>query len=344
MNLSHFQLWFLAIVIVAASYGVGIVLRTILFYFLRQWAKSNDDIIDDTILESSSSYILFLCVLVGVYISSYVLPLNTSIQLIVLKIVTGFAIGGVTLLIASLVHSIIETYMQKKALYHPQTSLTQNIIRAIIIIIGGLVILSHFGISITPLLTALGVGSLAVALALQDTLSNLFAGFHIIASKQIRTGDYVKMDSGQEGVIIDIGWRNTCIKQPINNIVIIPNTKITNSIITNYTLQDKESGFSIPLRVAYDSDLGKVEQTTIEVAQEVLASVAGGVKQFKPDIQFTAFGDSSINFNVNLRARELSDQGAITHEFIKKIIPRFKKESIDIPYPQKVVHFKELTQ
>ena len=231
--------------------------------------------------------------------------------------------------------------MMKEALNLPHTSLTQNIIRGIIIAIGGLVILSHFGIAITPLLTALGVGSLAVALALQDTLTNLFAGFQIIASKQISSGDYVKTDTGQEGTVIDIGWRNTRIKQLANNVIIIPNSKITASIITNCSLPDKEIVFTVSVGVAYESDLQKVEKVTIEVAEAVLVATPGGSKTFKPLVRFSSFGDSAINFNVILRALDFTDQGLLTHEFIKNLHVRFKKEAIDMPFPHRVVHLKK---
>jgi small-conductance mechanosensitive channel len=341
MNLSHLQLWMIALVIVVVSYGGGMFLRNVIFYFLRKWAGKTENVIDDIIIDRSSSYILLYCVLCGMYISSYILPLNATTQMMALKIIVGLGMGAVTLMVASMVYGIIDAYMQKEALHLPHTSLTQNIIRGIIIVIGGLVILSHFGVAITPLLTALGVGSLAVALALQDTLSNLFAGFHIIASKQINAGDYVKMDSGQEGVVIDIGWRNTRIKQLANNVVIIPNSKITASIVINFSLPDKEIGFAIPVGVAYESDLQKVEKIAIEVAEDVLSTVTGGVKDFKPVVRFSSFGDSAVNFNVILRAREFTDQGLLTHELIKRLHFRFNKEAIELPFPQRVVHLKK---
>ncbi|MEI8217725.1 MAG: mechanosensitive ion channel domain-containing protein, partial [Elusimicrobiota bacterium] len=216
MNFSHVNLLMIAAAVVAVSYGGGLFLRNVIFYFLRKWSEKTENVIDDIIIDRSSSYILFFCVLFGMYIAAYIMPLNAMTQQMALKIIVGLGMGAATLMVASMVYGIIDAYMMKEALNLPHTSLTQNIIRGIIIAIGGLVILSHFGIAITPLLTALGVGSLAVALALQDTLTNLFAGFQIIASKQISSGDYVKTDTGQEGTVIDIGWRNTRIKQLAN--------------------------------------------------------------------------------------------------------------------------------
>ncbi|MCX5778017.1 MAG: mechanosensitive ion channel family protein [Elusimicrobia bacterium] len=341
MNFSHVNLLMIAAAVVAVSYGGGLFLRNVIFYFLRKWSEKTENVIDDIIIDRSSSYILFFCVLFGMYIAAYIMPLNAMTQQMALKIIVGLGMGAATLMVASMVYGIIDAYMLKEALNLPHTSLTQNIIRGIIIAIGGLVILSHFGIAITPLLTALGVGSLAVALALQDTLTNLFAGFQIIASKQISSGDYVKTDTGQEGTVIDIGWRNTRIKQLANNVIIIPNSKITASIITNCSLPDKEIVFTVSVGVAYESDLQKVEKVTIEVAEAVLVATPGGSKTFKPLVRFSSFGDSAINFNVILRALDFTDQGLLTHEFIKNLHVRFKKEAIDMPFPHRVVHLKK---
>ncbi len=341
MNFSHVNLLMIAAAVVAVSYGGGLFLRNVIFYFLRKWSEKTENVIDDIIIDRSSSYILFFCVLFGMYIAAYIMPLNAMTQQMALKIIVGLGMGAATLMVASMVYGIIDAYMMKEALNLPHTSLTQNIIRGIIIAIGGLVILSHFGIAITPLLTALGVGSLAVALALQDTLTNLFAGFQIIASKQISSGDYVKTDTGQEGTVIDIGWRNTRIKQLANNVIIIPNSKITASIITNCSLPDKEIVFTVSVGVAYESDLQKVEKVTIEVAEAVLVATPGGSKTFKPLVRFSSFGDSAINFNVILRALDFTDQGLLTHEFIKNLHVRFKKEAIDMPFPHRVVHLKK---
>lgn len=342
MQLSHFNLWMAAVVLVIVSYGAGIFLRNTIFFFLRRWASRTETIIDDIIIERCSSYIIFFTVLAGMYIAVYVLPLSASLQAISLKIVVGCGLAAATLMVASIVHGIIDAYTKKAALNLPQTTLTQNIVRGAIIVVGGLVILSHFGIAITPLLTALGVGSLAVALALQDTLSNLFAGFHIIAGKQINAGDYVKLDSGQEGTVIDVGWRNTRIQQLANNVVIIPNSRITSSVVVNCSLPDKELNFAVPVGVAYGSDLEKVEQVAVAVATDVLNTVPGGVAGFIPLVRCTSFGDSAVNVNVILRARDFTDQGMLTHVFIKRLHARFAKEGIDIPFPQRVVHMRHV--
>lgn len=221
------------------------------------------------------------------------------------------------------------------------TTLLENLTRAAIYGMGLLLILSNLDISIGPLLTALGVGSLAVALALQDTLSNLFSGINIIANRQIRVGDYIRLDGGAEGFVADIGWRTTSITDRTDNHIIIPNVKLAQAIVTNFDLPNRE--FSVPARagVAYGSDLAKVERVALEVAREVQKSVPGATTSFEPIFRFENFGDSAIQFVVMLRVKNFEDQHRAMHEFILRIDARFRREGIEIPFPQRVVHLEQ---
>jgi small-conductance mechanosensitive channel len=207
-------------------------------------------------------------------------------------------------------------------------------------IIGILVLLQSLGISIAPILTALGVGGLAVALALQDTLSNLFAGIHMVASRKIRPGDYVELDGGREGYVEDITWRYTTIRTLSNNMVIIPNAKLASSVATNFALPDREIAISVDVGVAYESDLEKVESVTLEVAREVMEEVEGGVPGSEPSIRYRKFDDSSIGFSVNLRAKEFTNQYFIRHAFIKRLHKRYRAEGIDIPFPIRTIRME----
>ena len=125
------------------------------------------------------------------------------------------------------------------------------------VILGSLILLRHFNVSITPILTALGVGGLAVALALQDTLSNLFGGFYVAVAGQVRLGDYIKLNTGEEGYVTDIGWRCTTFRAPANNMIIVPNAKLAQAIVTNYNLPEKRMAANFVVTVGYDCDPGR---------------------------------------------------------------------------------------
>ena len=164
-------------------------------------------------------------------------------------------------------------------------------------------------------------------------LANIFSGLHLILSKQLRIGDYIKLSSGEEGRVTDITWRfTTIIPLGASNTIVIPNKTIAGANITNFSLPTQNINISIPVGVAYDSDLAAVERITIETAKEVLARVDGNPNA-NPLVRYTAFGDSSINFNVILPSSLFDHQGIIKHEFIKALTNRYRAEGIDIPYP-----------
>ena len=214
----------------------------------------------------------------------------------------------------------------------PTISLFGNIIKLSVYILGILVILQSLGVSITPVLTALGVGGLAVALALQETLSNLFAGLQILAARQIKAGDYVHLESGEEGYVTDVTWRNTTIRAISNNMVIVPNAKLASTILTNYHQPAKEMLVYVNVGVHYDSDLGHVERVTLEVAENLQATVEGARRDHKPRIRYNEFGDSGIIFKVVLSAEEFYDSYEMTHQFIKRLKARYDEEGITIPF------------
>jgi small-conductance mechanosensitive channel len=206
-------------------------------------------------------------------------------------------------------------------------------------IVGALVLLGGLGISITPVLTALGVGGLAVALALQDTLSNFFAGLHLLIEKPIRVGDFVKLESGQEGYVVDIGWRTTRIRMLPNNMVILPNSKLTQSVVTNYYLPEQKMAVLIPVSVSYAADPEQIERVLLEEAQQATGEIPGLLSDPAPMVRFIpGFGPSSLDFTLICHVREYTDQYLVQHDLRKRILKRFKKEGLEMPYPQQTIH------
>jgi small-conductance mechanosensitive channel len=189
---------------------------------------------------------LLWCLVVGIWtgLEAANLPPRPTARLELL--LQSLVIATTTLTSAGLLVVGIATFARYHALALALTGLSQAVIRAVVIVIGGLVLLGHLGITITPILTALGIGGLAVALALQDTLSNLFAGFHLLADQPVSVGDVVRLENGMEGVVEDIGWRSTRIRQPGEDLIIVPNAKLAQSILTN-RLSKRASGRDLDL-------------------------------------------------------------------------------------------------
>ena len=320
---------------------LGYFLREFLFSRVSRWAKNTKTEIDDIIIAATRAPFIIWCLMFAVYFALENSAVPDKFVHAAGKALLALGIISVSMVLANVSSRVIKVYSRKIKTAMPVTSLTQNIARIIIFGVGILIILNSLGISITPILATLGVGGLAVALALQDTLSNLFAGFHVVVARQIKVGDYIKLETGEEGYVTDITWRTTKIKMLPNNVVLVPNDKLTKAIITNYYLPDKEMAVLVNLGVHYNSDLEKVEKVTCEIAKEVMKNVSGGVPEFEPFIRCHTFADFSVNFTVILRAREFTDQYLVKHEFIKRLHKRYAEEGIIIPYPIRAINYRQ---
>lgn len=329
------------IAIFLATLIAGYFLRKLLYDRLRLWGKRSKRKLAEVIAASTKGPTIIWLSMLAIYLAIKFSKVPQGVVGIVGKILLVLGLFSIMLVASNIVIAAIQLYAKRTRTTTGVTSLTQNIARVIIFTIGILIILNSLNIQIGPILGALGVGGLAIALALQDTLSNLFAGFYITASGQIKVGDYVKLESGEEGYITDISWRTTKIRMLPNNIILVPNEKLAKVIVTDYYLPEKELAVLIDVGVHYDSDLKKVEQVTIEVAKEVMTEVTGGVPEFMPFIRYHTFGDFSINFTVILRAKEFVDQYLVKHEFVKRLHERYKAEGIVIPYPIRTINYEQ---
>jgi small-conductance mechanosensitive channel len=219
---------------------------------------------------------------------------------------------------------------------HDLVRFTQGVgsvlVHSIVYVIGILVLLDSFGVSITPVIASLGLGSLAVALALQPTLENFISGFQLLVDQPLKIGNYVKLESGEEGFVEKVGWRSTWVRQGVNNMIILPNKSLVNARLLNYDYPSPETIIPVPMSVHYTSDLAKVERVVVEVATEVLRSSQGAV-EFAPVVRFTKFDASGINFVAVLKSKTFLDGNLLTHDFIKAISSRFARENIVMPYP-----------
>lgn len=336
------ELWqhVLPVVVIVVCFLVGFIIKKTILNRLARLAEKSKPKLDDILIDSLRSVIILWSVLLGIYISINILPLSLQDTDFLQKIFQALLIFSIFWFLMQFLGKIFFVYSEKLQDQMPAASIIKNAVKIIIFIIGGLIIMQTLGISITPILTTLGVGGLAVALALQETLANLFAGFHIIGTKRVKTNDYVKLDSGEEGYVVDVNWRDTVLRQLPNNYVIIPNSRLASAVIVNFHKPHTAMNVLVEVGVGYESDLERVEQVTLEVAKEALEASPGGVTDFDPRVRFHTFGDSSINFTVYLRCEEFFDKFLLQHDFIKRLKKRYDQESINIPFPIRTVIMK----
>jgi small-conductance mechanosensitive channel len=336
--------YLVALAVIVASYIVAKIVTFIIGRFEKHIAKKTKTSADDIIIDAVKKPIKLGIMLVGLMFALPIMPALATYAAEISKLFTVvFPLYG-AYFASRLIGAILEWYTVEIA-DKTQTKvddqflpIIRRVIYAIVFGLALLVILGALGIEITTLIAAMGIGGLAIALALQPTLANFFSGMQMVLDRPIKIGDFVELDSGDKGTVVDIGWRSTRVETYTNNIVTIPNSKMADSKIINYNVPNKEIGFKVESGVAYNSDLEKVEKASLQVATQVLKK-HDPVKGFEPIFRYSEFGDSSINFKVILRTKSLADSYLVKHEFIKALKKRFDKEGIEIPFPQTDVHF-----
>jgi small-conductance mechanosensitive channel len=203
--------------------------------------------------------------------------------------------------------------------------------RMALLVIFGALLLDNLGIHLTALLTTLGIGSLALALALQDTLSNFFAGLYLRADHPVRPGDYIRVDTGDEGTVMQIGWRSTRLRTLANNIVVLPNDRLAKAVVTNYQLPDPRVSFDVQVTVPYDTDLARVEELLLDAAKRAGAEASGIITDPPPGVRLTGFGPTGLELTLGGRVREFKDQSTAQHAIRKQIVTLFRDAAIDMP-------------
>jgi small-conductance mechanosensitive channel len=262
---------------------------------------------------------------VALYITLYFSDMQRKYVFLTEKVIQGALILSLTFVLADIVVEVIRFYINRAYLSLPPMGLIFALVRSIIITLGFITLLSSLGIPVVHFITTLGVGALAVSLALQGTLSNFFSGLNILLSKQIKIGDFVRLESGEEGFVQDITWMNTVIRRLDNNTLVIPNSRLVNSILLNY----KSLLITVSITVSYNSDLEKVEKETLKVAKEVQRSVKGADQNFEPSVRYQSFGDLGVTFNVILKVVDPIYQSVLKHELIKRIKQAFYEQGIE---------------
>lgn len=320
-----------AAITMAGAYLFGRLLNLVVKGRLTRLARATEGEWDDILIAELTARIPLWSVLVGVWISVSYWPLHERWLQTISRAISVVGFASVTFAAAAVATRLVGVYGPRATPGVPVSGLTRNVVRLVIVALGVLVMLNELGVEIRPMLAALGVGGLAVALALQEPLSNLFAGLFISMARQVRIGDQVRLDSGIEGRIVDFNWRSTWLEVGTGNVAVIPNAKLSQAIVTNYNLPTPEVTVPVDFVVGYDSDAAEVERIAGAVAREVMATVDGAVHTYKPPVRFGAMNDRGLLMTAVLRAKTFGDVPGLRHAFIRDVHTRLREAGVTLP-------------
>ena len=304
---------------------------------LTNWTPSD---LDTRITRSLKAPLTVGIIILGCYLALTIpLDLTSSQQQIVNSIASLIGLGLGIVAVGSAVGNIFKWYEETIA---PKTStnldqrlvpLIHRVSIALIYALGGLLILDHLNVNISPLIAGLGLGGLSVALALQPTLANLFAGTYVMTEGAVTTGDYIQLEGGVEGYVMDVSWRSTRLQTWTNNMVVIPNSKFAETIITNFQKPAPPVNLYLTCGVSYDSDLFMIENICQEVMSQILEKDSNAVKEYGSWFGFESFGESNVNFWVFLQAKDRLASFLLQTTVMQNLHSRFRKDGIVINYP-----------
>ena len=348
VNLPGGHITLAAVVFVVSAFVLYYAAMTIIAIFKKLSAKTKTTL-DDILADRVRRPLKLLSVVLALFIASQVAYPDVAIwghsSFEIFKVLIMFS---VVVLIDGIIDGLIAWYGKEMA---PRTSskfddeifpLFRKIARVLVYTIGLLIILSDLGVEIAPLIAGLGIAGLAVALALQDTLGNFFSGIYMLADKPIRPNDYIKLENGVEGTVVEVGWRSTKILTLDNNYVFVPNSKVAQSTITNYYSPEERMGYVMDFSASYDDEPEKVVEALLEAAKEVEKKTGKTMSSDKfPWARPDTFGESAITYKVGVQVVTYTDRFPVKGEMIKEVYKQFKARGITIPFPTRTVFLKD---
>lgn len=320
----------------------GSYVITLFMTLAEKLAKNTSNNLDDKLIRAAKLPIRYLSVAIGLYWASKYYGADwewygvtpDKVFLILLIIIVSFTASRLVKVLMAW-HSAKDTTrkFQQTAFYF-----MRKMVSVVIYLIALMIILQQLGIEIGPLLAGMGVAGIAIALGLQEPLSNLFSALFLVMDKSINIGDWVELEDGTKAYIEDISWRSVRIRTRSGNTVIVPNSVFINEKISSYDYPESPYYIQLRVGVAYDSDLELVEKVAAASTERIMHDLDISRDDNKPRVRFREFADSSINLDIRFKIGRARDEGRIKHFLIKQIMEDFGKNNIEIPFPQRVIH------
>jgi MscS family membrane protein len=336
----------LALVIAALSWAAARLSQYILTKWVSKFTAFTRTALDDTLINTVKGPVYYIILLLGLRFASGTLSLPAQIQKIINGAVYIIGVFIAILVIYRVTNLLLKWYIRKlakktdKAVEKDFLPLIEKISTLFIFLVGIIIILNHFHYDVLSLITALGIGSLAIGLAAKDTLANMISGFTIMVDRPFRVGDRIQLSSGEIGDVLQIGLRSTQIKTFDHTAIIVPNTELANMKLINLAYPDNLLKGRIDIGIAYGSDVEKAKKIMVDAA----LSLDYVLKDPEPIVYFDEFGDSALLLFMRFWVREYLDRIAAKDAINMLIKKRFEEEGIEIPFPIRTVYMKRESQ
>ena len=332
-NITFYTLLFATLII--GSLLVGFAISRVLHY----WKKRLPEGLGQLLFSLLEALPMPLLLIASLYLGLESLPLPSRLEGICSRVILGLVILVLIYFPAKVVVLALRRAGQQDPSLLRVTQPAAFVVQTLFALVGTLIFLQKMGVSLTAVWGTLGVGSVAVALALQDTLSNFFSGLYLLADRPVTPNDYIKLDAESEGYVVRIGWRSTVLRTLGNNYVVIPNSTLAKSTITNYSVPETRMGCSVPVNVAHGTDLQQVEKLLLEAAHDAIQDgLEGLLARPEPAVRFNpGFGEYALNFTLGVQVRQFTDQFLVQSELRKRIVKKFEEAGIVIPYPTRTL-------
>ena len=322
----------------AVTIAAVLVFRRIFFAVLRRWAVGAESQLADLLIPTLARPIILWSLILAFHVATQGADIPPRYMRYIHPTLDVLWVLSITAAVSTFAGRAVRHYGAPVTGVKSVTSLTQKLVQLAVVAVGLVWLLKVvFDISLTPILTTLGVGGLAVALALQDTLSNLFAGFYVSISGLVNLGDYIRLNSGEEGYITDITWRCTTMRTNANNLIVIPNNKLAQAIYTNYYLPEPRMGLSIILNLAMDSDVRRALAILEDEIGKAVGTVPGTIADPAPSVRFNGPGEAGLAFQINCNIARFADQFQVLSDLRMLLYVRLRSEGIRFEVPPRAV-------
>ena len=332
--------WIQSLGIFILSLVLTVVARWSLRFVLLGLARRTKTEVDDILIRAVKNIVTYSIPIIGLMMALTPLALQTSIpERILFSFLAVLLIRGAISLVDDMSKWLEKTWLKRTAstLDEGLAPLLRKAVKTSVVILGVLIILGKWEVQIAPLLGALGIGGLAIALALNSSLSNVFAGIQLLLDRSVNVGNKVQLESGEVGVLLDIGLRTTLMRTYDNEVISLPNSQLANARIKNYTKPDASIRVSVNFAVAYGSDVAEVKRIVLDA----ISQLDNILQEPGPQVLFLNMGDFSLDMSARVWVDYYGKQFAKKLEMTELIYNTLNESGIEIPFPTRTVYMRQ---